>query len=320
MKGSRGPFVVARRELFGLLSDDGSRGVTLLSAPAGSGNTGLLRSWIEDAGLGDRVAWVSVERGEQDAQRFWLSVIGEVRAAIGADAFVEKRGPAPVFEGEAVVGRLAAELGSLERPVVLVLDDLHELHAADALRQLELLIARRPPLLRVVLASRHDPRLGLHRLRLAGELREIRSADLRFTLEETQELLAAAGVALSGESLARLHERTEGWAAGLRLAALALAGHPDPERFVAEFTGSERTVADYLFAEVLVSCLKTPESSTLDIPASFMLMGRFAGTGSSRRPESRDASACSTVIASAAVVVPGPPSLTVRSHRDTSRR
>ncbi len=251
MKGSRGPFVVARRELFGLLSDDGSRGVTLLSAPAGSGKTVLLRSWIEDAGLGDRVAWVSVERGEQDAQRFWLSVIGEVRAAIGADAFVEKRGPAPVFEGEAVVGRLAAELGSLERPVVLVLDDLHELHAADALRQLELLIARRPPLLRVVLASRHDPRLGLHRLRLAGELREIRSADLRFTLEETQELLAAAGVALPGESLARLHERTEGWAAGLRLAALALAGHPDPERFVAEFTGSERTVADYLFAEVL---------------------------------------------------------------------
>src|SRR5271166_3949750 len=251
MKGSRGPFVVARRELFGLLSDDGSRGVTLLSAPAGSGKTVLLRSWIEDSGLGDRVAWVSVERGEQDAQRFWLSVIGEVRAAIGADAFVEKRGPAPVFEGEAVVGRLAAELGSLERPVLLVLDDLHELHAADALRQLELLIARRPPLLRVVLASRHDPRLGLHRLRLAGELREIRSADLRFTLEETQELLAAAGVALSGESLARLHERTEGWAAGLRLAALALAGHPDPERFVAEFTGSERTVADYLFAEVL---------------------------------------------------------------------
>ena len=243
--------MVARRELFGLLSDGGSSGVTLLSAPAGSGKTVLLRSWTEHAGLRDRVAWVSVEHEEQDAQRFWLSVIGEVRAAIGADAFVDRLEPAPVFQGEAVVQRLAAELGSLERPVVLVIDDLHELRAADALRQLELLIARRPALLRVMLASRHDPRLGLHRLRLVGELREIRSTDLRFTLDEARELLAAAGVALSGDSLARLQERTEGWAAGLRLAALALAGHPDPERFVAEFTGSERTVADYLFAEVL---------------------------------------------------------------------
>jgi LuxR family transcriptional regulator, maltose regulon positive regulatory protein len=251
MVGSRGPSVVARRQLFGLLTDSGSRGVTLLSAPAGSGKTVLLRSWTEHAGLRDRVAWVSVEHEEQDAQRFWLSVIGEVRAAIGADAFVDRLEPAPVFQGEAVVQQLAAELGSLERPVVLVIDDLHELRAPDALRQLELLIARRPALLRVVLASRHDPRLGLHQLRLAGELSEIRSTDLRFTLDEARELLATAGVALSGGSLARLQERTEGWAAGLRLAALALAGHPDPERFVAEFTGSERTVADYLFADVL---------------------------------------------------------------------
>ncbi len=160
MVGSRGLSVVARRELFGLLSDGGSRGVTLLSAPAGSGKTVLLRSWIRDAGLRDRVAWVSVEREEQDAQHFWLSVVGEVRAAIGADAFVDNLGPAPVFQGEAVVRRLAAGLGSLERPVVLVIDDLHELRAPNALRQLELLIARRPPLLRVVLASRHDLESG----------------------------------------------------------------------------------------------------------------------------------------------------------------
>jgi len=106
-------------------------------------------------------------------------------------------------------------------------------------------------LLQIVLTSRRDPQLGLHRLRLAGELREIRGAELRFTVSETRELLVAAGVELSDDGVAQLLERTEGWAAGLRLAALALAGRPDPERYVAEFTGSERTVADYLFAEVL---------------------------------------------------------------------
>ena len=132
-----------------------------------------------------------------------------------------------------------------------MLDDLHELRSAEALRQLELLIMRAPPALRFVLATRHDLRLGLHRLRLAGELTEIRAADLRFTLPEGQALLAAAGVPLSDSALALLYDRTEGWAAGLRLAALSLAGHPDPERFAAEFAGSERTVAEYLLAEVL---------------------------------------------------------------------
>jgi len=119
----------------------------------------------------------------------------------------------------------------------------------DALRQLELLIMRAPPGLRFVLATRHDVRLGLHRLRLEGELAEIRGPDLRFTVAEAAELFAAAGVDLP--EVAPLVERTEGWAAGLRLAALSLAGHPDPGRLAAEFSGTERTVADYLLAEVL---------------------------------------------------------------------
>ena len=122
---------------------------------------------------------------------------------------------------------------------------------AEALQQLELLLMRAPPPLRFVLAARHDLRMGLHRLRLQGELAEIRAGDLRFSLAEARELFAAAGVQLSEPESARLHERTEGWAAGLRLAALSLSGHPDPGRFAAEFSGSERTVADYLLAEVL---------------------------------------------------------------------
>jgi LuxR family maltose regulon positive regulatory protein len=119
------------------------------------------------------------------------------------------------------------------------------------LRQLELLVMRAPPELRCVLATRHDMRLGLHRLRLEGELTEIRAANLRFTLDEARALFGAAGVELPESALTLLHARTEGWAAGLRLAALSLAGHPDPERFAAEFSGSERTVAEYLLAEVL---------------------------------------------------------------------
>jgi LuxR family transcriptional regulator, maltose regulon positive regulatory protein len=112
-------------------------------------------------------------------------------------------------------------------------------------------VLRGPPELRFVLAARHDLRLGLHRLRLEGGLTEIRAADLRFSLAEARELFAAAGIELPGAAVVMLHERTEGWAAGLRLAALSLAGHPDPGRFAAEFSGSERTVAEYLLAEVL---------------------------------------------------------------------
>jgi LuxR family transcriptional regulator, maltose regulon positive regulatory protein len=102
-----------------------------------------------------------------------------------------------------------------------------------------------------ILATRRDVRLGLHQLRLAGQLAEIRAADLRFSGRETSELLDAAGIALSAEGTALLHQRTEGWAAGLRLAAISLTGHPDPEWFVAEFSGSDRTVAEYLLAEML---------------------------------------------------------------------
>ena len=208
----------------------------------------LLRSWIQASGRPDRVGWVSVRRGERDAQRFWVSVIDALATPVGV---VQRVDPAPGFQGEAVVERLLADLGSLEEPAVLVIDDLHELDSADALTWLEMFLARLPPGLRVVLATREDPRLGLHRLRLAGQLTELRAPDLRFSVEETKDLLRTAGIKLSDGGVALLYERTEGWAAGLRLAAISLAQHPDPERFVTEFSGSERTVAGYLLVEVL---------------------------------------------------------------------
>ena len=225
--------------------------VTVLSAPPGSGKTVLLRSWIGEPGRADRAAWVPVGRGERDPQRFWLSVLGALRQTVLGSGLVRELTAAPGLDGWAVVERLLEDLAPLAGRLWLVIDDVHELRSADALAQLELLVMRAPPKLRFVLATRHDLRLGLHRLRLEGELAEIRADDLRFTQAEARELLTAAGVELPGPALAMLHERAEGWAAGLRLAALTLAGHEDPERFAAEFSGSERTVAEYLLAEVL---------------------------------------------------------------------
>jgi LuxR family maltose regulon positive regulatory protein len=159
--------------------------------------------------------------------------------------------PAPAIDGWGVVERLLEDLASLRERIWLVVDDAHELRSSEAGRQLELLLMRSPPELRFVLVTRHDLPLGLHRLRLEGELTEIRAADLCFTLDDARALFTASGIELSELSVARLVERTEGWAAGLRLAALSLVGHRDPERFAAEFSGSERTVAEYLLAEVL---------------------------------------------------------------------
>src|SRR5215472_10363427 len=224
--------------------------VTVVSAPPGSGKTLLLRSWIAELGLADRAAWVAAQE-ERDPQRFWVGVTDALRGTAAGSALVRPLTAAPDLDGWAVVERLLADLGSLADRVWLVIDDVHELASTEALRQLELLVMRAPPQLRLVLVARHDVRLGLHRLRLEGELTEIRAGDLRFTMAEARALFEAAGVRLADEAVALLHERTEGWAAGLRLAALSLSGHPDPERIAEEFCGSERTVAEYLLAEVL---------------------------------------------------------------------
>jgi LuxR family transcriptional regulator, maltose regulon positive regulatory protein len=241
--------IVSRGVLVQRLTD-ASR-VALVSAPAGSGKTLLLRSWIGAAGLAGRAAWVPVQGEERDPQRFWICVTDALRATDAGSKLVRPLAAAPDLDGWAVVERLLKDLSALDDRLWLVIDDVHELCSGEALRQLELLVLRAPPELRFVLATRHDLRLGLHRLRLEGELTEISTVDLRFSLDEARALLEAAGVELSEPALALLHARTEGWAAGLRLAALSLAGHPDPERFGAEFSGSERTVAEYLLAEVL---------------------------------------------------------------------
>jgi LuxR family transcriptional regulator, maltose regulon positive regulatory protein len=243
--------LIDRGDLLAALDRAAAGKVTIISAPAGSGKTSLLRAWADRPGQADRLAVVQVQRDQQDAQQFWLALLDAVRQAVGTVSGAEPPAATPEFNASAMTDRMLSELADADDDITLVIDDLHELRSPEALTQLTRLLVNLPPHVHAILATRRDLRLRLHRLRLVGELAEIRAVDLRFSEPETRELLAASGIALSEAGAALLHERTEGWAAGLRLAALSLAGHPDPERFVEEFSGSDRTVAEYLIAEML---------------------------------------------------------------------
>ena len=225
--------------------------MTIISAPAGSGKTCLLRAWADRPGQRHRLAVMQVQRDQHDAQQFWLALLDAIRHASATTGRAEPPAATPDFNAPAMVDRVLSELADARGGITLVIDDLHELNSPEALAQLTRLLTNLPPQVHAMLTTRHDLRLRLHQLRLAGELAEIRAADLRFTERETRMLLDASGIALPEAGTALLHQRTEGWAAGLRLAAISLAGHPDPERFVAEFSGSDRTVAEYLIAEML---------------------------------------------------------------------
>jgi LuxR family transcriptional regulator, maltose regulon positive regulatory protein len=225
--------------------------VTIISAPAGSGKTSLLRTWADHLARRHIVAVVQVQRDQHDAQQFWLALLDAVRQACAPTSRAEPLAATPDFNAPAMVDRVLSELATARGGITLVIDDLHELNSPEALSLLTRLLMNLPPQVHAMLTTRHDVRLRLHQLRLAGELAEIRAADLRFSERETRELLDVSGITLSDAGAVLLHQRTEGWAAGLRLAALSLAGHPDPERFVAEFSGSDRTVAEYLIAEML---------------------------------------------------------------------
>ena len=245
------PRLIDRGDLLAALDSAAARKVTIISAPAGSGKTSLLRAWADRPGQPHRLAVVQVRRDQQDAQEFCLALLDAVRRVRGAPGGADTPAATPDFNTPAMVDRVLSELADAGGDVMLVIEDLHELNSPQTLGQLTRLLTNLPNGVHAVLTTRHDLPLRLHQLRLAGELAEIRAADLQFTERETGELLAASGITLSDAGVALLHQRTEGWAAGLRLAALSLAGHPDPDRFVADFSGTNRAVAEYLLDEML---------------------------------------------------------------------
>jgi LuxR family maltose regulon positive regulatory protein len=240
-----------RKDLLQLLDRSVTKRVTVISAPPGSGKTSLLRAWADTPSNARRVAFVTVERDQHNERLFWCAVLDAIRSPARRMASRTATASAAALEGDDVVDLVLSELAAHYAPVVLIIDDLHELTSANALRQLGNLLAVLPSPARVVLSSRRDPSIRLHQLRLADDVAEIRAGDLRFSERETRELLAASAISLSGSGVAALHQRTEGWAAGLRLAVISLSHHPEPERFVAEFSGTDRAIGEYLMAEML---------------------------------------------------------------------
>src|SRR5712691_5868317 len=223
------PKAVLRPRLVERLNEGLHRKLTLISAPAGFGKTTLVSAWAADS---DRqVAWLSLDEGDNDPTRFLIYLVAAVRTiapSIGEALLGVLQSPQPP-PTESVLVALLNEIAATMDDFVLVIDDYHVIDAKPVDAALAFLLEHLPPHMRVVIATREDPQLPLARLRGRGQLSELRVADLRFTPSEAAGFLnQAMGLNLSAEEVATLETRTEGWIAGLQLAALSLQGHPDP--------------------------------------------------------------------------------------------
>jgi LuxR family transcriptional regulator, maltose regulon positive regulatory protein len=247
--------LVRRPHLVERLQQAVERPVTLIAAPAGFGKTTLLSTWLERASL--HTAWISLEHDDDDLARFWsyvFTALSRVHPGSGTSALslLQASPLAPLPPIETVLSVWINELATLPHEMALVLDDYHLITAQPIHRAVTYLVDHLPPQLHLVIATRADPPLPLARLRARGHLTEIRAADLRFTAEEVMAFLTQAlGPKLSSEDIAVLEARTEGWIAGLQLAALSLQGHNDIPGFLDAFSGSHRYIIDYLVEEVL---------------------------------------------------------------------
>ena len=241
--------VIVRNRLLEALDDGISRPLTLISAPPGAGKTALLGSWVGAGRAPGTVAWLALDAADADRRRFWRAVL-EALTRAGAGRSIAELAAHPRARPDVLVSALTAALAERREPVVLVLDDFHEV--AEAVHaDVDQLLQHPPPALRLVIATRADPPLRLGRLRVQDQLTELREPDLAMTLGETTEMLASAGVSMDDDHIRRLWEHTEGWAGALRLAALPLRGHPDPGAFVEHFAGDDRAISDYLISEVM---------------------------------------------------------------------
>ena len=243
--------MVVRGRLLDALDAAVERPLTLLAAPPGAGKTALLGSWIDAGRAPGPVAWLSLDPADAERRRFWRAVL-EALTRAGAGEPIDALVAHPQERVELLVAALGGALADRIEPIVLVLDDFHEV-AESVHAGVDLLLRRPPGGLRVIIATRADPPLHLGRLRLQDQLAEIRAPDLALTLPETTEMLTALSVSMGSDHVRRLWSHTEGWVGALRLASMSLRDHPEPERFVDDFAGDDRAVSDYLLSEVMSS-------------------------------------------------------------------
>jgi LuxR family maltose regulon positive regulatory protein len=257
------PELTRRPRLVERLEAGARRRLTLISAPAGFGKTTLLAEWAAGQPAPGRVAWLSLDKGDNDPARFWsycLASLQTVEGALGATALAMLRSPRPpVFE--AVLTELINQIVAIPRHLVLVLDDYHVIEAPAIHDDLSFLLDHLPPIvcsegrargLHLVIATRADPPLPLARLRGRGQLTELRQADLAFGSAEVAAFLSGVpGLELPADQIAALTARTEGWIAGLQLAAVSLRNRGDSAAFIQALTGRHEYIADYLSDEVL---------------------------------------------------------------------
>lgn len=243
---------IERPRLLARLSGAAKSSNVLVAAPAGYGKSTLVAQWVA-AGQAGTAAWLSLDPGDNDPTRLWIhlaAALERVGCVVDANIAEFLAANATVIDSQ-VVPRVAAALNAFDRPLTIVLEDLHVLRSVECTGQLGQLLDTLPAHVHLVLISRADPALHLARLRVEGRLAEIRTVDLSFTRDEIAEVLDAEGVQLSTAALRRLARQTEGWPAAVYLAALSLAGRSDADDFITELSGSDRFIADYLSEEVL---------------------------------------------------------------------
>ncbi|HZO35709.1 MAG TPA: LuxR C-terminal-related transcriptional regulator [Solirubrobacteraceae bacterium] len=244
--------IISRPRLLAMAEAGAAGALTLVAGPAGSGKTVLLGDWVSTPERRRRTAWLTLDRADNDRRRFWIDLTASVARVAGRDR--ERLGllrAPPRGSADGFVSSFINAANGLRRPLVVVLDDAHELTSPEVLADLDALIEHASAGMHFVISTRVDLPLRLQRLRVARALSEIRMDDLAFTLPETRALLQADGLALDERDAATLWEKTQGWPVAVRIAALSLHGREDPSRFVEQFSGDHRTVVDYLLDEVI---------------------------------------------------------------------
>ena len=256
------PELVSRPRLIEQLNHGLHRKLTLISAPAGFGKTTAVTEWISNFRRANhpenttKITWYSLDDGDNDPNRFLTYLIAALNEIYGPDsigagslAMLESPQPPP---SEAVLTSLINEIAVIPDKIVFVLDDYHLIDSQPVHDVLTFLLENLPPQLHLVITTREDPPIPISRLRARGQLTELRAIDLRFTSAETAEFLnRVMGLSLSAEDIAALETRTEGWIAGLQLAAISMQGLEDVSHFIESFSGSNRLVLDYLIEEIL---------------------------------------------------------------------